>query len=272
MIKLYDEYYKELKYTYVKFTGGEPHIELDNNIYNHVSVTIDARVSDGNDIMHILALNNALRLASIKSVNLKIPYFPGARQDRYEPKFCFTAKVYADLINSCYFDAVRIYDPHSPVISALLDNCYIETPELEIRKFIKIINDKHGVQIDGIIAPDLGASKRCQKIADFLELPMYQCLKSRDPKTGRLSNFRLIDDISNSKNLLVVDDICDGGGTFKLLADFIKTNYSLKRLYLFVSHGIFSGNPINNLMDYEAVGCTDSFPSLNYVRQEIIKI
>ena len=89
---------------------------------------------------------------------------------------------------------------------------------------------------------------------------MIECSKNRDVKTGKLTGFSVYTDDLNGKDCLIVDDICDGGGTFIGLAEKLKNKNSGK-LYLAVSHGIFS-NGFTNLDCFERIFTTDSINNM----------
>ncbi len=184
-----------------------------------------------------------------------IPYMPAARADRGNP---FGAKVYADIINSFNLDEVVIFDPHSPVIVELLNNVTVVDSARVVRLAVAgqtlTAADRGYV---GVIAPDKGAVDRASRAAKALHLPLFKATKVRDEATGKLSNFA-IEELPSEGRLLIVDDICDGGGTFRGLAAI--SGVPRERLSLWVSHGIFSG-AANELTDYfSAIYTTDSHP------------
>jgi ribose-phosphate pyrophosphokinase len=172
---------------------------------------------------------------------LVIPYLPAARQDRRHPGEALSAKIYADIINSCKFEEVFCFDPHSDVMPALIERCNVTT----VKEFLSwaMSNNPWGkwfkARWNGIIAPDAGANKRAQSIADLLSLPLYQGTKIRDVNTGKLKGFRC-DNLEDDRSYLIVDDICDGGGTFVGLIEEINKNNRLISFGLYVSHGVFS--------------------------------
>jgi ribose-phosphate pyrophosphokinase len=120
-------------------------------------------------------------------------------------------------------------------------------------------------QFDGIIAPDKGARLRAQGVADLAGLPVYTATKARDEFSGRLSNFA-IEGLPDAGRLLVVDDICDGGGTFMGLAE--ASGLDRERLHLYVSHGVFSNDALYNLpLHFARIYTTNSYNpdiGLNY--------
>lgn len=184
-----------------------------------------------------------------------IPYFPAARADRGSP---FAAKVYADIINSFKLDEVVIFDPHSPVIVELLNNVRVVDSARIIRRVIAGRSLEASDQgYVGVIAPDTGAIARAQAAADALHLPLFKATKERDFATGRLTKFA-IEELPAEGRLLVVDDICDGGGTFRGLANVAGVGRG--RLSIWVSHGVFSGRANELNESFSAIYTTDSHP------------
>jgi ribose-phosphate pyrophosphokinase len=95
-----------------------------------------------------------------------------------------------------------------------------------------------------LVAPDAGARKRVQTLAKQLGgLPVVFAEKVRDTRTGEIVATSIVGELPN-RNLLVVDDICDGGRTFIELAAALKDKQAAqgldKPLFLYVTHGIFS--------------------------------
>ena len=91
---------------------------------------------------------------------------------------------------------------------------------------------------------------------------MIECSKSRDVKTGKLKGFKVYADDLQGKDCLIVDDICDGGGTFMGLAEELK-NKNAGNLYLAVSHGIFSKGFDHLAEHFTKIFTTDSFQNIN---------
>lgn len=196
------------------------------------------RPHDANDLMKALWFADAMAYRGKPIDNLVIPYLPGARQDRMNDAgdFLFAAKSIAEEINIRNFLNVVCFDPHSEVMPALINNCrVIHVDEADIEFGIKCY--------DGVVAPDAGAAKRAEAIAKTLKVPVYNAWKTRDIASGnsKITGFG-IENISGVQKLLIVDDICDGGGTFIGLANHIKSmtqSYEIE-LDLYVSHGLFT--------------------------------
>jgi ribose-phosphate pyrophosphokinase len=117
-------------------------------------------------------------------------------------------------------------------------------------------------RIVGVIIPDEGAKHRAGLVADRLGVPTYQARKHRDFATGKLSGFSC-DPLPAEGDLLVADDICDGGGTFRGLAAAIPE--AAGRLHLWVSHGVLSGRAADLANDFQTITTTDSHPGCTNV-------
>lgn len=237
------------------FPGGELHVKLGPVQGREYAIV---RGADPADLITLALWADAVRRAGA-TPSAAIPYLPGARQDRYEPTTALSAAVYADLINSCSLSRVVAIDVHSPVMEALVDNLVVLDGTGPISRMKSTGAYTPWV---GVIAPDAGAGKRTFAVAQALGLPMFQALKHRDPKSGRLTGFSC-EELPKGR-YLVVDDICDGGGTFRGLAkEILHTHTDESKnvlLDLYVTHGIFSGEAKDLAFWFEAVISTDSHP------------
>jgi ribose-phosphate pyrophosphokinase len=249
------------------FSGGEPHIKIITDFDIKETVTIAHRLNSFNDLGLLCVAIDALKRLGVKNIELFIPYFPAARQDRVmvggEP---LSVKVYADIINNLRLNKVIIFDPHSEVTPALLNNCQVIDNHVFIQKVIGVI----GKEVK-LISPDGGALKKIYKLSHFLKgVDVVECSKSRDVKTGQLSGFKVYDDDLKGTDCLIVDDICDGGGTFIGLAEELKKKNAGK-LYLAISHGIFSKGFDELAKYFEVIFTTDSFKNIEHKNVRQIK-
>ena len=236
------------------FSGGEPHIKIESNFDANQTVTITHRLNSFNDLGLLCVTVDALRRMEVKTINLFIPYFPAARQDRVmiagEP---LSVKVYADILNAMNLNKVTVFDAHSEVTPALVNNCEVIPNHKFIAEVLKIIGNNIK-----LISPDGGALKKIYKVSEFLDgIEVVECSKSRDVKTGKLSGFKVYDDNLQKQDCLIVDDICYGGGTFIGLAEELKKKNAGK-LFLAVSHGIFNKG-FDDLKCFDRIFTTDSF-------------
>lgn len=258
---------KEIEFQSFIFSGGEPHIKIKPDFDVSETVTITHRINSFNDFGLLLLAVDALKRMEVKLINVFIPYFPGARQDRVmiagEP---LSVKVYADILNGLELNKIIIFDAHSEVTQALLDNCEVISNHAFIADVLKKIGNKVK-----LISPDGGALKKIYKVSEFLGgIDVVECSKSRDVKTGKLSGFKVYDDNLQGMDCLIVDDICDGGGTFIGLAEELK-NKNAGKLYLAVSHGIFNKG-FEAMSSFERIFTTDSFREFEEEMVEVVKL
>ena len=241
------------------FPGGERgcKIELEDESLlleeEHVFlIRVHFRSSD--DLIDLLLLNNAIRnmfiLARKIDLVLHIPYFPYARQDRVmSPGESLSLQVVVDLIKSCDPHSVVVHDPHSDVLAGMFK------PGQLI-----VVQQQHLIELDisesvptYLVSPDAGALKKIYKIAQKYELPVIEATKIRDVSTGNITGTKVENlGIADKVDLIVVDDIIDGGKTFIELAKELKKVYNINRLVLVASHGIFSKG-LDVLEDYDMI-------------------
>lgn len=236
----------EVLYDAFTFPGGERHVKISKaNIPVAIvmDVYISAHIKSAQDIIELGLLVNAVRgLERVDNravFTLDLPYFPYGRQDRRcnfgEP---LSAKWFGDMINSMGFDRVNIKDPHSDVTANVLDNVHIEEQhQIVLRKLAWFIRLNSVV----LVAPDAGSVKKIETLSKAVGgIPIIYGRKNRDLLTGEITNISVDNpELISGRNLLVVDDICDGGRTFVELAKVIKP-HGPNSLSLFVTHGIFS--------------------------------
>lgn len=225
----------------ITMPGGEPHMKWKSGNLDGLNIKLLARLNSGNDLLELLVVTDALKRLGCR-LSVCIPYFCGARQDRISGYGeSLTVKVYADIINAQGYTRVSILDPHSDVTPALINNCSV----LPVSHILKKIVTEGNYNV--VLIPDAGAAKKTLNYyfpdSNFNQkLTFVQCLKKRDTVTGKLSGFKVVDPIPEYAKCLIVDDICDGGGTFLGLAEEAINGPSgtVDKLSLYVTHGIFS--------------------------------
>jgi len=245
---------KSIEFTAFVFNGGEPHIKITEKSLEE-EVTITHRLNSFNDLGLLLIATDALRRMDVKILHVLIPYFPAARQDRVMVSGeSLSVKVYADILNAQQYDSVMVFDPHSEVTAALLNNVKVIQNYEYVKQCLQTIKEEVL-----LISPDGGALKKIYKVSEYLEgIEVVECSKKRDVKTGQLSGFRVYEDDLKGKHCVIVDDICDGGGTFLGLAAALKEKNAGK-LSLIVSHGIFSKGLQELTTVFDTVFTTNSF-------------
>lgn len=221
------------------FPGGEEYVKIEGKCPQMASIVyIDARIDSSKEFMRLALLVDALRNSVDKRAEfrLNMPYLPYARQDRIcQRGESFSVKVFARMLNALEFDKVYISDCHSDVGASHINNIVHE------EQFSCMATSQVTYNLitnaDVVIAPDAGAAKKAQAVADFYGKPLIQCLKTRG-SDGSIK-VKILEPL-RGLNAVVVDDICDGGGTFIALAEAIRLQGDPLTLNLCVTHGIFS--------------------------------
>lgn len=242
------------------FPAGEAHTKREEQREIEkieIAIIQPSAESIHDDLFQLAMWNDTLYLHEHETWRVLIlPYVPGARADRGTP---WGADVYTDFIAKLDLDQIIIFDPHSPVVVELLDNenlTVVNSDELFDQVTMRAVLN----QYNGIIAPDKGAVERATAVAQIANLPVFTATKHRDEATGKLSNFS-IEGLEEDGIYLIVDDICDGGGTFLGLAEASGLQYG--SLDLYVSHGVFSKDALFNLsLKFEYVYTTNSYAPL----------
>jgi ribose-phosphate pyrophosphokinase len=226
----------DVKYNSFKFSGGETQVKVtwtDKSDMYAEYMYITANITSSDDIMELLMVTDAIRRGGIEKVYLTCPYLPYARQDRVCAEGeALSLKVFCDLINSQNYDKVTVWDVHSDVALALLNNVY-NVPQSTFVNRIKMRPNTY------LVAPDAGSLKKIYDVSKQTGLPVIRADKTRDPKTGEITGTTVYSNFIPDANFLIVDDICDGGRTFIELAKKLN-EITTRRIDLYVTHGIFS--------------------------------
>ena len=261
-----------IKYTLSKFPDGQQQISLEHNGFlpTNEEIFIISRLNNFLDLEQIICANQSLKETGYTNISLLVPYFLGSRSDRKFTKWSnnYLKTVICPIINSQYFNQVQVLDPHSDVLEACLNN-YVKKSNFDLVKFAltKIDNKDNAQDRIILISPDGGALKKIYDVAEVFSITnIVTAMKHRDIKTGKITHTEV--PISEETRyyedckFVIVDDICDGGRTFVELAKAIKAIVPVAKIYLIVTHGIFSQG-LSPLVDhFEAIFCTNSYSDI----------
>ncbi len=227
----------------LRYPAGEGHVRLRSEHIELFNIrTIEATATSFNDLGTVITTDRILRRLG-RRVEWFLPYFPFARHDRrndaldgFELGLALEMVAELDLV---------IADPHSDVAGQLrhFDQASV------VDRFI------HAGLFDTnptVIIPDAGATKKAYAWLDGR--PVVQALKHRDPATGRLSGFNVLTDDLHGRPCIIVDDICDGGGTFLGLANQLKAA-NAGPLTLAVTHGLFTKGTTQLAETFSTLAC-----------------
>lgn len=288
----------DIKYKISKFPDGQQNIVIENNpltwclpstdkgaTYKHDNVQIKSRLNNWLDLELITCTVASLRELGVDEIHLYVPYVVGARSDRKfeEGGNNYLKDVITPVINSLGFSSVTILDPHSDCLEMGIKG-FKKLTNLELVRFA--LTDLCPVQIGLskviLVSPDAGASKKIYKLAEHIEYKgdIITCSKDRDNE-GKLTK-TVVPSFYKGKDVIIIDDICDGGATFINIAKIIKERnekypdekHPVGKLYLIVTHGIFSKG-LQELSNYfYGIYCTnsysdykDKFDDIKFVKQ-----
>jgi ribose-phosphate pyrophosphokinase len=212
------------------FPDSQPHVNIQD-VAEGEEVKVICSLTDTSKLLQLLETANALDNLFAKKKILVLPYLMAARYDRLMvPGDSVDLKVIADLVNMCGFEKVYLYDVHSEAAFLLIKNAVAITNEV----LVKTYNRPDAV----LICPDAGASKKVGKYFGWNShiKDIVYCSKNRELATGKLTLEILEPQECTNRNCVIIDDLCDGGGTFLAIAEKIKPAH----LTLIVTHGIFS--------------------------------
>lgn len=276
----------DIKYKVTSFPDGQQDVTLDKTTLDQMSVTqevtILSRFNSFRDYELIAATTAAARRMGFKTVHLKLPYLLGARSDRkfVDGGTSYLVDVVAPAINLLNFESVTVLDVHSDVAAACIknlvpvDNCTL------VKHALENLEVKEGNY--ALVSPDAGALKKVYKVAEFVNYTgeVIVCSKHRGTD-GRLSNTVVpVTDEDLRKDLIIVDDICDGGRTFINIseainvkrAEFLAANPDVKiagfgRVILIVTHGIFSAGFETLVKYFNNIVTTDSVKTFEQITE-----
>lgn len=240
------------------FPGGE--IGVDINVGSQTpnaevnQVIITARIKNSDDVMGLVLSHDAIkRQYPFADLVLYLPYIPYGRQDRVcNNGESHSLKVFGRLINSMGFKSVNTIDPHSIVSAACIDNFY------HADQFTVFGSIKTSFREWTIVAPDQGATKKCEDFAKNVGAAgVITFSKTRELSTGQITGMKPNQEIDPLGKYLVLDDICDGGRTFIELAKCF--SHTACDLELAVTHGIFSKGVEVVAEEFDHVYTTNSF-------------
>ena len=183
------------------------------------------------ELTQIYFLTQHLRKAwKIAGITLEMPYVPNARMDRVKDKNeCFTLKYFCDFINSLNFTKVIIFDPHSRVAAALLDNVEVYDATISITNVIT----KHSTAT--LCFPDSGAMQRYSKL--FSDIYFAFGVKDREWSSQEVKSLKIMGakHMIAGHDVILCDDIISRGSTIYLAAKQLK-EMGAEKIYVYCSH------------------------------------
>ena len=250
------------------FSDGEIRIKISPNLRRRHVFIIQPTCPPVNDhIMELLLMIDAVKRGSASEIIVVMPYFGYSRQDRKEmARVPISAALVASLIENAGADRILTLDIHSEQEEGFIhhpwDNVYASyslTPVIKKKQLKNLV----------IASPDKGGVPRATFYMGILgadELAIVY--KERDLSVNNKSDALAMVGNVKDKNVLLIDDMIDAGGTIVHAANYLKEK-GAKRIFACASHGIFSGNALEKISKsaIEKVIVTDSVNHRKEVRQ-----
>lgn len=190
-------------------------------------------------LMELLVCVDALKRASAGEITCIIPYYGYARQDRKaRPRQPISAKLVADLLDAAGANRVVTIDLHAAQIQGFFNfptddltsipmmGQYFRSSDLDMSEVV-------------VVSPDHGGTTRARRLAESLGVPIA-IVDKRRPRPNVCEATSVIGDVKD-KVVIVVDDICDTGGSLVAACNILK-DYGAKEIYCCITHGVFSKN------------------------------
>ncbi|CAF1045346.1 unnamed protein product [Didymodactylos carnosus] len=243
-----------------KFSNRETSVEINESVRGEDVFIVQSGCGEINDnLMELLIMINACKIASASRVTAVIPCFPYARQDRKDKSRApISAKLVANMLSVSGADHIITMDLHASQIQGFfdipVDNLFAE-PAVIRWISLHIQDYKNAV----IVSPDAGGAKRVTSIADRLNIDFALIHKERK-RASEIDSMVLVGDVKN-RIAILVDDMADTCGTFECASQKL-LNAGASKIYAICSHGIFSGPAISRINNspFEAVVVTNTIP------------
>jgi ribose-phosphate pyrophosphokinase len=256
--KIADAYGEPLgKVNYQHFSDGEMSPYISESVRGHDVFLVQSTFAPSDNFMELLLMIDAARRASAQNVNVIIPYFGYARQDRKDkPRVAIAAKLIANLISAAGADRIMTCDLHADQIQGFfdipldhLDGNYIFVPYLK----------SLGLKDIMFASPDVGGIKRARSFAKFFDAELAVCDKYRR-EANKIESMRLIGEVEG-KDVILVDDLVDTAGTICKAAGLLKEK-GAKSVRAVCTHPVLSGNAYENIdkSQLEEIVVTDTIP------------
>src|SRR5437868_5766397 len=225
-----------------KFSDGEIGLENQESIRGQFVFLVQSTFSPTDNLMELLLMIDAAKRASAYKVIAVIPYYGYSRQDRKDrPRVAIGSKLVANMLTAAGANRVITMDLHAPQIQGYFD---IPVDHLDSSAvFIPYITQ---LRLENLTfaAPDVGATNRIREIATYFEAEMVICDKHRK-RANEIASMVVIGDVTD-RDVVIIDDICDTGGTLAKSAGLLKEK-GARSVRALITHPVLSGKAYENI-------------------------
>jgi ribose-phosphate pyrophosphokinase len=225
-----------------RFSDGEIYVEFLESIRGKFVFLIQSTFAPADNLMELLLMIDAAKRASAYKVIAVMPYYGFARQDRKDrPRVAIGSKLVANMLTAAGADRVITMDLHAPQIQGYfdipvdhLDSSAIFIPYIENLKLANLT----------FAAPDVGSANRIREVATYFECEMVICDKHRK-RANEIASMVVIGDVQD-RDVVLIDDICDTGGTLAKSAGLLKDK-GARSVRALCTHPVLSGKAYENI-------------------------
>ncbi|CAM1343238.1 ribose-phosphate pyrophosphokinase [Tenacibaculum aestuarii] len=230
--------------TTTHFSDGEFQPAFEESIRGRRVFIVGSTFPSTDNLMEMLLMCDAAKRASARHITAVMPYFGWARQDRKDkPRVAIGAKLVAKLLETAGATRIMTMDLHADQIQGFfekpVDHLFASTIFLPYVKSLGLDNLT-------IASPDMGGSKRAYAYSKYLESDVVICYKQRQ-KANVIAHMELIGEVKD-KNVILVDDMIDTGGTLTKAADLMMER-GAKSVRAICTHPILSGNAYERIQN-----------------------
>jgi ribose-phosphate pyrophosphokinase len=226
-----------------RFSDGEFNFQILENVRGgDVFIVQPTSPPSDQNLMELLIMIDTFVRSSAERVTAVVPYFGYARSDKKDrPRVPIAAKLVANLITTAGANRILTVDLHASQIQGFfdipVDHLYAAPVVVEYFKVNPIENLI-------VVAPDTGGAERARAYAKRLDAGLALCDKRRE-RANVADVMNVVGDVSG-KNCLIIDDMCDTGGTICKVAEALR-KAGAEEIYAFFTHGVLSGNAFKNI-------------------------
>lgn len=231
------------------FSDGEIKVNIEESIRgDHVYIIQSTSFPVSDNLMELLITIDALRRASAKTINVVMPYYGYARQDRKaQSREPITAKLVANMLQMAGATRMVTLDLHAVQIQGFFDIPVDHLMGAPLLANYFLDNGLHGDDVV-VVSPDHGGVTRARKLAEFLKSPIA-IIDKRRPKANVAEVMNIVGEVSG-KTCVLIDDMIDTAGTITLAVKALKEK-GAKAVFACCTHPVLSGPAIDRLRDSE---------------------
>jgi ribose-phosphate pyrophosphokinase len=247
------------KQTTARFKDGEFEPCFEESIRGDDVFIIQSTFPPADNLMELLLMIDAAKRASAKRIVAVIPYFGWARQDRkVKPRVPIGAKLVANLLEAAGVTRIMTMDLHADQIQGFFD-----VPVDHLYSSFLFLEHLQKMDLDNLVmaTPDVGGTRRANAYAKALNVDLAICYKQRKV-VNQVDSMTVIGDVEG-KDVVLVDDIIDTGGTLCKAADMM-LEHGARSVRACITHPLLSGNAHENIRKSKLTELmvTDTIPLL----------